>query len=476
MKHLRRRHLTSSSDAHGADADGPRPLGEDNSRVVHVQVPVLCTDSLRVGILGPRSAAAFGALASDAVAQLSDVSIIIADDPKMLANLRGEVPGVALADLPVMVSVPAIDPRATNPIDWKAAPDPPLVLQKTLFQGSPESRALRRAHHVVDWTSADTDPAARAGVLAAAAAAGGVVCVSEGGPELRPCLGQQLYALMTDTERIVSAGNDEREAISIAMRRAALRDHSVRARLSQALSATGQDAPLLPLVSVLVPTRRPERLGQIVAAVATQTYPCIELVLGLHGGGFDEASVNKLLQLSFPAQAVPVAEDRSLGDVLNAALTLAHGSLIAKFDDDDRYGPDHLWDLVLAAEYSGATMVGKVSEYVYLASTNHTIRRFSGFGERYIDPEHSSVAGGAVLVRREALDAIGGWRAMGVGEDKALTRDIAAGGGNVYRTHGSGYLLVRHGTGHTWEADDSYFLEQAQESRDGCDLHFAGLS
>ena len=174
-----------------------------------------------------------------------------------------------------------------------------------------------------------------------------------------------------------------------------------------------------------------------------------------------------------PARAVPVDADQSLGGVLNEALAASTGELVAKFDDDDLYGPHHLWDLVLAAEYSGAALVGKVSEYVYLAGVDRTVRRFVGFGERYIDPERSGVAGATALALRPALDAIGGWRPMGVGEDRALTQDIAAGGGRVYRTHGSGFLAVRHGSDHTWEADDAYFLEQAAESRDGCDLHFA---
>ncbi|MDE0320192.1 MAG: glycosyltransferase family 2 protein [Acidimicrobiaceae bacterium] len=407
---------------------------------------------------------------------LDDVSMVVTDTPKMLAEVPAGIPGVALSDLPAMASVPAIDVQTANPIGWKAVPEAPLLPQATLFPESPAPRALRRAHHVADWTGAASDPSVRAGVLAAAAATGGVISVSEGGSELRSCLGPQLYALVTDRDRIASANDHERESISISMRRAALRDHSARARLSQFLSASGQDLLRLPLVSVLVPTRRPERLHQVVATVAAQTYPRVELVLGLHGEGFDAASVNKHLCLNLPAQAVPVPKDQPLGNVLNRALDVAQGSLIAKFDDDDLYGAEHLWDLVLAAEYSNASLVGKVSEYVYLAGADCTIRRFVGFGERYIDPGRSSVAGATALVRRAALEAVGGWRSQGVGEDKALVGDIAADGGDIYRTHGAGFLAMRHGQGHTWEVEDAYFLQQAQDHRSGCDRHFAGIS
>lgn len=117
-------------------------------------------------------------------------------------------------------------------------------------------------------------------------------------------------------------------------------------------------------------------------------------------------------QQGFAIQTVSVPEERCLGDVLNHALAAAQGSLIAKFDDDDLYGADHLWDLVLASEYSGAALVGKVSEYVYLAGADCTIRRFAGFAERYIDPEKSSVAGGDNA--RPPRDARSGRRMAGV--------------------------------------------------------------
>lgn len=426
---------------------------------------------------GPRAAAVFAA-SSRVGSRLGErTAAVLVDTPDLAAGLPAEVVAVCLSDLPPSASVPAFDAETTNPIGWKPHHEPGTDLaSEGTTATTPSISAMRRVHHVEDWTTGETDSAVRAGALVAAAAAGAVVSVARGSPRLEACLGAELYGLMSDSTRIARADGHQREALSIAMRRAALRNHSLRARARQVLSAAGLQGPPLPLVSVLVPTRRPNRLSAVIDAVATQNYPRIELVLALHGDGFERGPVDEQLgRLAHPARAVPVEADRSLGEVLNEALAASTGEMIAKFDDDDLYGPDHLWDLVLAAEYSGAAMVGKVSEYVYLAGVDRTVRRFVGFGERYIDPERSSVAGPTALVSRSALGAIGGWRPMGVGEDRALAQDIAADGGKVYRTHGSGFLLVRHGSGHTWEADDSYFLRKAAETRDGCDLHFAGL-
>ena len=49
------------------------------------------------------------------------------------------------------------------------------------------------------------------------------------------------------------------------------------------LAAAGLEGPTLPLVS----TRRPDRLRDAIAAVEAQTYPHVELVLALHGDGFE---------------------------------------------------------------------------------------------------------------------------------------------------------------------------------------------
>ena len=115
--------------------------------------------------------------------------------------------------------------------------------------------------------------------------------IIDGDAHLHHCLGSELYALMAD-ESILEADQLRREAFSVAMRRSALRDHSLRARIRQLLAATTLCGPPLPSVSILLATRRPERLTAAIDSVACQKYPCVELVLALHGDGFDRDEVD----------------------------------------------------------------------------------------------------------------------------------------------------------------------------------------
>lgn len=397
-------------------------------------------------------------------------------------------PAVAVLDqASPQLSVQAFDAEAVNPVGWSAAHEPESATLRSLLPaggrgvfshqiGGEVLDELRSLHHVEDRAAFHDGVTQRAAALAALAAAGVLVNVPEPDAGLRECLGERLHDLMAGSA-VAEASAHERELLSIAMRRGALRDHSLRSRARQILAAAGVKVPGPPEVSILAPTRRPDRLAEVIDTVRSQTYPRLELVLALHGDGFDDdAEVAALADnLRHPIQVVRVDASEPLGAVLGAAVEASSGSLLTKMDDDDFYADEHVWDLVLAHEYSRAELVGKSAEYVYLERLDKTVRdtQRQRFSERYIP--FVGVSGGVLIIARHDLDAAGGWRRVPRRVDIALAQDVAAAGGRIYWTHGAGYLRVRHGDEHTWTVDDSHFLGRASEVRDGCDLSFAGF-
>ena len=85
------------------------------------------------------------------------------------------------------------------------------------------------------------------------------------------------------------------------------------------------------------------------------------------------------------------------------------------------------------------------------------------------------IAGGDLLVSRYMLDRVGGWKRQRRWVDQALIHDIVRAGGRIYRTHPYGFLLVRHGRGHTWEREDAWFLERAETEKAGWRPEIAGI-
>lgn len=362
-------------------------------------------------------------------------------------------------------SVPAFDLRTWNPIRWQRnVGDEVAALGpiEWLPAGSEAHRivhlgdlfGLRRVHHIEDTQAFHTDVFTRAGNLVRLVATGTVVHLVDDVPQLRTLLGDEMYRLMTTDAKDLDAG--ARELHSIRMRRIALRDHSLQVRALRS-EGGGANSPGLPLVSILLATRRPGFLRQALAAVARQTYPRLELVLALHGEGFVDVE-RRIATLAHPAKVVRISMDEPLGAVLNVATKASSGTLLTKMDDDDLYGADHIWDLMLAHEYSHAQLVFKGLEFVYLSAMDKTVHRISGYGEDY---RAMTFAGGTLLVSRRALDRAGGWRRQSGGVDLALVEDVLRTRGCLYRTHGAGFMLIRHGQNHIWEPSDHDLLAEA---------------
>ena len=406
------------------------------------------------------------------------VDVVLADTAAEAAGIAA--PAVVLGEAPALAA-PALDPALDNPIGWVreveprvAALGPPRLLPPGVradrVVGVGDRDALRHCHHLEDVAAFHAGAPERAGALARLAARGVPVRLADRDPALETLLGAELHGLMT--EEIRGADAAAREALSIATRRAALRTHSLRARARQVCGAALPDPPGLACISVLLATRRPGRLAAALANVVRQRYPRLELVLALHGPGFAADAVERAIAgFPHPVKLLRLDASRPLGSVLNAAADAAGGALVAKMDDDDLYGPEHLWDLALAREYSGAALVGKFPATVYLARGDRTVRRRRVPSETW----SPSITGGAMLIGRADLERAGGWRRAPRHVDRALVEDVLRAGGGVYRTHDAGYLMVRHGGRHTWEADDAEFLVEAESVHRGWRPALAGI-
>ena len=419
--------------------------------------------------LGARSRAVFEA--SGRVTQTTAnrrVDLVVVDTAAEAAGIAAPV--VALDEAPPKLSVPALDPLRYNPVGWLRDVGESVGalgrwkrLPADVRVHPADEDGIRSLHHLKDVQAFHPDRTTRAATLVRLAARGVVVHLADEAPDMEALLGVDLYGLMAGAAP--DSDLAAREALSIRLRRAALREHSLRSRTRQLCAQAGIEPPSLPLVSVLLVTKRPELLAHALAGVARQTYPRVELVLGLHGDGFTGVD-RRLADLPLPATVVRVDSEQPLGAALNAAAAAADGTLLTKMDDDDAYGSEHLWDLVLAHEYSQAQLVAKTLEFVYLAESDVTVQIHRECTEKYGEMG----AGGTMLMSREIFDRVGGFPCVPHSVDLRLFEEIQGRGGQTYQTHGAGFALVRHGKGHTWDAvGDEWFLDIADRVWPGWD-------
>jgi len=348
-------------------------------------------------------------------------------------------------------------------------PDVATHMQATVGTPHGLKHAFRKASVLADLPELRHNDSATAARLVLAAVACGlpVVTTTDTHAGLSPA-GVIVTDTFTDTVHRLVDDVDQRERVSITARRQVLTTHSRLAAFQKLLQLIGYPLPKPAHVTVLLATNRPTFVNDALARIAAQNYAHVDVSLVLHGDTFDTFDLPEHALVSAVTRA---PNSWTLGSCLNAALDQAHGTFVAKMDDDDHYGPQHLNDLLLAHGYAQADIVGKQAEFVYLADRNITVKRPLGPSER----RRSHVAGPTPLMRRE-LAATHRFLPLPRRVDSTLYARVIAAGGSVYATHARDFVLERRASGHTWTVDDELFETTATASFDGLAVDAASSS
>lgn len=358
------------------------------------------------------------------------------------------------------------DERVLNPTGFLTKAESPVVpLSEALASKVGMESLVRtmRPHRAVR-VDADGLPEDVVAGVAGALAMAGVPLVAETLPaSVVALLGPAVAEAITTPVDL--ADDLAREEHSIVLRRAAFDHLSTVAWRRRLGEITGVRVHHQAAVSVVMATRRPDMLAHALGQIGRQRgVESLELILAPHGFEADAGEVADLLG-GLPFQIVPAASEALFGEVLNAAADAAGGDVVLKMDDDDFYSPDFVGDLLRARDYSGAELVGTPDDWYYLEERDLTLRL-----DQPNEVYRQFVAGGTMLVERQMLREVGGFRSVRRHVDAQLIGAIRDAGGTTYRTHGLGYCLRRVATGHTWETDLDALIERASRTWPGLRL------
>ncbi len=266
--------------------------------------------------------------------------------------------------------------------------------------------------------------------------------------------------------------DDVRDRTALQAHRRVFDEHLYTLRVDTVLRSVGieplaQDSRTTS-VSAVVPTRRPEQLDHVLAAVGSQSHRALELVLVTHGFEVDADDVRRRAEAAGVPALVLVTADAalSLGACLNLGVDAATGDLVAKMDDDNFYGTHYLTDLVRALDYSGADVVGKWAHLVYLEGSGETLLRFGHAEHRFVE----QVQGGTLLLRRALAEQLR-FEDLPRSVDTTFLAKVRAAGLTVYAADRFNFVSVRRAdpTAHTWTITDDEIRARSSQVLDVVD-------
>ncbi|PLT48002.1 Glycosyltransferase [Paenibacillus pasadenensis] len=211
---------------------------------------------------------------------------------------------------------------------------------------------------------------------------------------------------------------------------------------------------MLPGVSIIACTNRPEFFANILANYKRQRYARKELIIIVN---LDSADIRRLRREASRLPHVSVyrvPERVSLGQCLNCGISRAKHELIAKLDHDDYYSPGYLREQVKELRRTRSSVVGKHSCLVYLEASRQLLVR----SPRERDKEADFVQGGTILFHRRVLKDVR-FPDRSLGEDVRFLRSCKSKGHRIRATSPYRYVYIRRkdkGT-HTWRVGDRFY-------------------
>jgi hypothetical protein len=218
-------------------------------------------------------------------------------------------------------------------------------------------------------------------------------------------------------------------------------------------------APATGSLAVVCVSNRPWQLANVLANVRRQRHPVPEFLLVLNTDDVGLSQVSDAMAVldgdGVRWSLLSRSSDISLGHCLNAALAHTDARYIAKFDDDDVYGPEFIADSMRAHAYAAAGVVGKHSYYAHLVETDELALRFPAHEFTY----SSTLAGGTLVIDR---DLVGEQRFANIslGEDRAFIRQCHRRGISTFSADRFGYVQTRS-SDNTWTIPRDEFLEKS---------------
>jgi glycosyltransferase involved in cell wall biosynthesis len=232
-----------------------------------------------------------------------------------------------------------------------------------------------------------------------------------------------------------------------------MNNHTYHHRMGEILQFLEIEDPYLkmednvPLVSIICCTNRPKMVENILKNYLSQKYKNLEMIVMLQAPQKQFTALKKRMEKIDGITVRRQLIKDSLGATFNKGFKYCKGEFIAKFDDDDLYGPNYLTDTIDAFGYTDADIIGKYGVFIY----DEGSKKFY-FRDRGINRYLQIVMGATIVGKREVFEQIK-FPDKTTGEDTGFLKKCLENRFKIYSSNPFNWVLVRKSEQgfHTWD-------------------------
>ncbi len=217
------------------------------------------------------------------------------------------------------------------------------------------------------------------------------------------------------------------------------------------------------MISIITCTKRETFMENVFENYQRQEWQDKELIIILNN---DEMSLKKWKKNAKSYKNISVyqlSESTSLGNCLNFGIEQSKYDYIAKFDDDDYYAPKYLTHAMNALRSKGASVVGKISAYMYFEDKSLLTVHMPGNESQYL-PENINLKGATLVFKKDIYHKVK-FIDRNCDEDDFFTIDCRKQGIKVYVTDKDHFVYIRRDDPdhHTWKQAFNDLLKYCSE-------------
>lgn len=217
------------------------------------------------------------------------------------------------------------------------------------------------------------------------------------------------------------------------------------------------------MISIITCTIRDDFFENIVHNFIQQLVTQKELIIILNKNSLSlEKWKQQVENLPF-VSVYQLPEEYSLGECLNFGIVKAKYDFIAKFDDDDYYGPYFLEEALNVIRDTNCSIIGKASFYTYF-KTSKALAIFNSSKENKTINGERDFLSGATLVFKKAIFTNVQFPKLNVGEDTVFQRNCLKKGLRLYSTSLRNFVHFRYNsrTHHTSDVKNERFIKKCK--------------